>query len=374
MPRELHLSVALDGTGGPTAASLTAAHWTALAALAEEGALDFVTLGDASPPPRKSDPGGLDPVAVLARVAPLTRGLGLVPLAATGPSRALAALAGLDLVSEGRAGRPVEARAEGDGPRTPREPSPAVVALRHDDPAGRWELSARQADVVLLDADRPATARSARRRLEHGAREAGRAPEDLRILLRVAVALNGGTGTLPPAGHRLTGAATALAARLDDLRAESEVDGFHLVPASPATDLPAVVHGLVPALRARGVFRAGYTGYAGRTLRDHLRLPRPAPTPAAGAAPAPAPAPAPAAAPAPAPAAASAPATAAALAPATAAAPAPATAPAPAPATAPAPAPATAPALAPATAAAPTPATAAAPAPAQVLRPTGAVR
>ncbi|MFF3499925.1 FMNH2-dependent monooxygenase [Streptomyces sp. NPDC003247] len=420
MRRPLHLSVALDGTGhraaaravdaGP-AAPFPGARWAALAVLAEQGALDFVTVGDSSEPPTDGRAGRLDAVAALARVAPLTRRIGLVPTVTatrTEPFPTSTALAGLDLVSEGRAGwlvdvptagaggrppapagelwaeaaeaveavarlwdgsehapatrdtvtdrstassadrstappadRPAAPTADSstarstappadrstappadrpaapstdrsttpstdrsaarstardgpppgdiDGPRSsvrgpstvPRPPQgrpPVVVALDVHDADGQWELAARHADVVLLDADGPAAARLARAALLRRAAEAGRGPDALRVLVRVAVGL-GGTGTcaLPPAEARFTGAAAELAALLADWHAAGGVDGFHLLPASAGADLPAVVHELVPWLRERGLFRAGYDG---RTLRDHLGLPRPAGRPA----------------------------------------------------------------------------------------------
>ncbi|MCX4706780.1 hypothetical protein [Streptomyces sp. NBC_01373] len=51
MPRELHVSIELNGTGHHPSASLTAAHWTDLIGLAEQGALDFVAVGDTLTPP-----------------------------------------------------------------------------------------------------------------------------------------------------------------------------------------------------------------------------------------------------------------------------------------------------------------------------------
>lgn len=344
MPRRLHLSVALD-----TIDDHSAAPWMDLIGLAERGALDFVTVGDSLAPPPDGSAGRLDAVAVLARVAPLTSGIGLVPTVTTThtePFHTSTALATLDFVSEGRAGWLVdvshtdaEARAVGrrevappaelwaeaadaaevavrlwdsweddaeirdaatgrfvdrdrlhhidfEGPRfsvrgpsiVPRPPQgrpPIAVALDVHDSDGRWELAASHADVVLLDADQPSTARLARGALLRRTAEAGRDPEALRVLARVAVDLGNGTGagTLPPAELRFTGAATDLAGLLADWHAASGVDGFHLLPASAPADVAAVVHDLVPALRERGLFRAAYTG---RTLRDHLGLPRPA--------------------------------------------------------------------------------------------------
>ncbi|MER7177277.1 LLM class flavin-dependent oxidoreductase, partial [Streptomyces mesophilus] len=117
MPRELHLSVEIGGGhpaepgGDRPAESLTAPYWTALTHLAEQGALDFVTLGDSFAPPPDEHVGRLDPVAVLARVAPSSRRIGLVPTVTTThtePFHTSTALATLDFVSEGRAGWLVE--------------------------------------------------------------------------------------------------------------------------------------------------------------------------------------------------------------------------------------------------------------------------
>ncbi|MFF0584521.1 LLM class flavin-dependent oxidoreductase [Streptomyces sp. NPDC003781] len=345
MPRELHLSIELDGIGHLPAESLDTAHRTDLISLAEQGALDFVTVGDWLAPPLDDSADRLDAVAVLARVAPLTSRIGLVPRVTTThtyPFRTSSALAALDHVSEGRAGwlvdvssteaealavggRGVELWAEAadaaevairlwgsweddaetrdaatgrfidrdwlhhidfEGPHVPvRGPSnvprppqgrpPIAVALDVHDSDGQWELAASHADVVLLDADQPSTAWLARGALLRRAADAGRDPEALRVLVRAAVDLGGGTGpgALPPAELRFTGAAADLAALLADWHETTGVDGFHLLPTSASADLPAVVHDLVPALRERGLFRADYTG---RTLRDHLGLPRPA--------------------------------------------------------------------------------------------------
>ncbi|MFJ3089893.1 LLM class flavin-dependent oxidoreductase [Streptomyces sp. NPDC086838] len=94
--RPLHLAAEI---GGPP--RYDAAHHTGLARLAEGGALDFVTLGDSFARP------GPDALAVLARVAPATRRVGLVPTVTTThtePFHVSSAVATLDWVSRGRAG------------------------------------------------------------------------------------------------------------------------------------------------------------------------------------------------------------------------------------------------------------------------------
>ncbi|MER5731439.1 LLM class flavin-dependent oxidoreductase [Streptomyces sp. NPDC002138] len=135
-----HLALALDGAGAHPAAwrepgsrareLVTAGYWAGLVAEAERGLLDLVTLEDGLGP-RSSSPTGpdgrtdrvrgrLDAVLTAARVAPLTRHIGLLPTVVathTEPFHVSKAIATLDYVSGGRAGllvavsgRPDEAR------------------------------------------------------------------------------------------------------------------------------------------------------------------------------------------------------------------------------------------------------------------------
>jgi alkanesulfonate monooxygenase SsuD/methylene tetrahydromethanopterin reductase-like flavin-dependent oxidoreductase (luciferase family) len=122
-----HLAVALDGTGWHPASwreadarpldLLTARYWADLVAEAERGLLDFVTIEDGLIPqyddPLRADDrtdrvrGRLDAVLIAARVAPLTRHIGLIPTAIvthTEPFHLSKAIATLDYVSSGRAG------------------------------------------------------------------------------------------------------------------------------------------------------------------------------------------------------------------------------------------------------------------------------
>jgi alkanesulfonate monooxygenase SsuD/methylene tetrahydromethanopterin reductase-like flavin-dependent oxidoreductase (luciferase family) len=127
-PRDtLHLAVALDGAGWHPAAwrepdarpdqLLTAGYWTSLIQRAEHGLLDFVTIEDSLRlqsddhfrPDERTDRvrGRLDAVLIAARVAPLTRHIGIVPTAVvthTEPFHVSKAIATLDYVSGGRAG------------------------------------------------------------------------------------------------------------------------------------------------------------------------------------------------------------------------------------------------------------------------------
>ena len=123
----LHLAVALDGTGWHPASwrepdarpldLLKARYWVDVIADAERGLIDFVTVEDAFIPqyddPSTADDrvdrvrGRLDAVLIAARVAPLTRRIGLVPTVVvthTEPFHVSKAIATLDEVSKGRAG------------------------------------------------------------------------------------------------------------------------------------------------------------------------------------------------------------------------------------------------------------------------------
>ncbi|WP_433518618.1 LLM class flavin-dependent oxidoreductase [Nonomuraea sp. CA-143628] len=123
----LHLAVALDGAGWHPAAwreasaqpeaIFSARYWAALVAEAERGLLDFVTIEDSlslqstlpDGPDARADQvrGRFDAVLLVARLAPLTSRIGLVPTATTThtePFHVAIGIATLDHVSGGRAG------------------------------------------------------------------------------------------------------------------------------------------------------------------------------------------------------------------------------------------------------------------------------
>ncbi|MFE4022838.1 LLM class flavin-dependent oxidoreductase [Streptomyces sp. NPDC059101] len=149
VPHHLRLAVALDAPQVPP--RYDAAHHTALARLAERGTLDFVTLGD-----RFGGPGP-DALAVLARIAPATERIGLVPTVTTThtePFHVSTAVATLDWVSRGRAGWTVEVSTTEDEAalvgrpqvlgfaRTGRDPHPAAPV------AEVWPEAGEVADVA----------------------------------------------------------------------------------------------------------------------------------------------------------------------------------------------------------------------------------
>ena len=164
MASALHLAVALDGTGWHPASwresdarpgeLFTAGYWVDLVAEAERGLLDLVTIEDAIGV--RSDrtdqvQGRLDAVLVAARVAPLTRNIGIVPtqlVTHTEPFHASKAIATLDYVSTGRAGVQVRVSTRGDdaalfGRRT-------IPPIRLDEPTtpALAELFEEAADYV----------------------------------------------------------------------------------------------------------------------------------------------------------------------------------------------------------------------------------
>jgi len=124
MTDHLHLAVALDGYGWhpeawrqstATEPVTSGRYWADLATTAERGLLDFVTFDDGLTPQRRRRPeieprwlaGRPDAVLVASRVAPVTRHIGLVPVATvthTEPFHISKAIATLDFVSHGRAG------------------------------------------------------------------------------------------------------------------------------------------------------------------------------------------------------------------------------------------------------------------------------
>jgi alkanesulfonate monooxygenase SsuD/methylene tetrahydromethanopterin reductase-like flavin-dependent oxidoreductase (luciferase family) len=129
----LHLSAAVDQPSAYDAAS-----YLTLARLAERGGLDFVTLEDSFARP------GPDALAVLARLAPATSRIGLVPTVTTThtePFHVQAAVATLDWVSRGRAGWRIDvSTTEGEA---------RLFGRRHAASAGElWQEAGDVADVA----------------------------------------------------------------------------------------------------------------------------------------------------------------------------------------------------------------------------------
>jgi alkanesulfonate monooxygenase SsuD/methylene tetrahydromethanopterin reductase-like flavin-dependent oxidoreductase (luciferase family) len=163
-PTSLHLAVALDGAGWHPAAwrepdarpadLFTPGYWVDLVREAEAGLLDLVTIEDAlslqstdrEGPDERTDQvrGRLDAVQIAARVAPLTRSIGLVPTAVvthTEPFHLSKAIATLDFVSSGRAGARVKVGSSpAEAAHFGRRVLPDVRTLAADDPVAQGAL------------------------------------------------------------------------------------------------------------------------------------------------------------------------------------------------------------------------------------------
>jgi alkanesulfonate monooxygenase SsuD/methylene tetrahydromethanopterin reductase-like flavin-dependent oxidoreductase (luciferase family) len=161
----IHLAVALDGAGWHPAAwreadarpaeLFDAGYWADLLAEAERGLLDFVTVEDSLGPQSDDhfDPdyrtdrvrGRLDAVLIAARIAPRTRGVGLVPTATvtqTEPFHVSKSIATLDYVSTGRAGVRVQISARHDvAAHFGRRALPRLSAGAINDPAVQQQVN-----------------------------------------------------------------------------------------------------------------------------------------------------------------------------------------------------------------------------------------
>jgi alkanesulfonate monooxygenase SsuD/methylene tetrahydromethanopterin reductase-like flavin-dependent oxidoreductase (luciferase family) len=153
----LHLAVALDGAGWHPAAwreprarpteLLTGRYWADVIAEAERGLLDFVTIEDGFTVQSARAgrvAGRLDAVLIAARVAPLTRHIGLIPTVVvthTEPFHISKAIATLDYASNGRAGVRVRVSASPqEAALFGRRTFPDLDLADRDDPAARQLL------------------------------------------------------------------------------------------------------------------------------------------------------------------------------------------------------------------------------------------
>lgn len=305
----LRVGVALDGYGwhrqawrttlrdDPGAPSpLSGRYWEQMAAHAERGLLDFVSIDDAlTPQPGRRpqvSPGRLvgrgDAVLTAARIAAATDHIGVLPVATvthTDPVRTARAIAVLDEISGGRAGWQVrvttsahEAALFGRRPgatvledaaeflRAARAcwtppARPVLAALAHNRRV--YEFAARTVDLVFVT---PADDDELRTILAEIAGLGGPA-----VWADVVVTFGGDTEFGSDAAI-VTGDADEVAdlvVRWHDLGAH----GVRLRPAVHARDLPVIADYLVPALQRTGRFRTAYP--PGETLRTRLGLPTP---------------------------------------------------------------------------------------------------
>jgi len=159
-----------------------------------------------------------------------------------------------------------------------------VVIMRDCSPEG-LRLAAASADVFLVDAMGSADVRRALREM---AASQGRAAGAPKILLNISPLLDisgqaareraaaldamADPRMMPGLSSRFVGTPADFADHLAALKAATGCDGFNILPAVLPDDAEQLVAEVLPLLRQRGLFRASY---AGRTLREHLALPRP---------------------------------------------------------------------------------------------------
>jgi len=167
----------------------------------------------------------------------------------------------------------------------PPQGHPVVVQVDLEDPG--TPLYAALADVLILHHDALEDARRAyveRKTQAMAARRALRILQSVLPILAETEALARRRAFLwdaaiPPGTHaqprakRFVGTPTQLADLLEQWFEAHAADGFHLLPAVLPDGLKELTLSLVPELQRRGRFRREYTG---RTLREHLHLPRPA--------------------------------------------------------------------------------------------------
>jgi alkanesulfonate monooxygenase SsuD/methylene tetrahydromethanopterin reductase-like flavin-dependent oxidoreductase (luciferase family) len=139
-----------------------AGYWAELAAEAERGLLDFVTIEDSltlqSENPFEPDDridrvrGRLDAVLIAARIAPRTRRIGLVPTATvthTEPFHTSKSIATLDYVSAGRAGVRVQVSGRHDAAgHFGRRELPRLSVASINDPAAHEHIAAYLAEAA----------------------------------------------------------------------------------------------------------------------------------------------------------------------------------------------------------------------------------
>lgn len=277
-----------------------------LARLAERGGLDFVAFDDElalAYAPVRTTASRLDAARVACRVAPATTRVGLVATLDTSyldPVHVATAISTLHEKSGGRAGWQVGAsqarllgateevwarlareiasvvaarRArpdEADGSRVHAGPPPAVVVRADSVPAAR--VAGRLADVARIEALDAQSARSLRQQVRRAAAEAGRDPDDVRVLIDLVAVISpdaasararrdllGDLSASEPAWVRTLshlGSSQQLADLVEAWVSEEVVDGFTVLPGSLPHDLRALVGEVVPSLQERGLLEA----------------------------------------------------------------------------------------------------------------------
>ncbi len=256
-----------------------------LAATAERGTLDFIALGEdfrLESEGNRPRSGALDAAVGSARLAKLTTRIGFVPTISTShidPHHVAAAVTAINAVSSGRAAWQASAqvpeatvtavRQSWDAERE--TPAPVVVRAGN---AESLDLAARHADVVRILAVDVDSALAQRRRVREIAAEAGRNPDDVRVLVDLYSVTGpdraSAQARLELLGHidggrqrentiSFVGTPTDLAGLIETWFRAGAADGFVVTPSSLHVDVFGLVDGVVPVLQHAGVFRKSYS-------------------------------------------------------------------------------------------------------------------
>ena len=293
----------LSGTGAPRAwqrsedteaESFIMGRLAGLASLADRGGVDFLALDSSfrlGGPWRRD--AWLDGAVAASRLSRHTHRATLVatvPLGVTEPAHVAGAITSVHRASAERAGWQVEpstashrssARAVDavisawSAPTARHRTGPVAGAPERARPLVvvgvrsplDLELAAARADIARLTVSTLEEARLARASIRVAAREWGRRPEDVRVLVDIHTVISGDQrsaqarwellaaleGGSSAGGLRAVGTAADLATLWHNWVRAGAADGFTVIPASVPTDVIALVQDVVPELTARGL-------------------------------------------------------------------------------------------------------------------------
>src|SRR5690625_1059952 len=261
----------------PDAESFIMGRLAGLASLADKGGVDLVTLDEtfhAAGRRRRDD--WLDGAVATSRLARHTTSAALVAavsLTRTRPENVGGAIASVHRASAGRAGWQLETGA--DVPQRAvdavlrqwqgRQQRPRVVVPVRN--AVDAELAAARGDVARLSVATFDEARAAREAIRSAAQDWGRSPDDVQVLVDVHALISADAASAAarwdllnsleevpkPYPLRSHGTAADLVELWSSWVRGGAADGFTVIPASLPTDVVALVHEVIPALRAKGL-------------------------------------------------------------------------------------------------------------------------
>lgn len=136
-----------------------------------------------------------------------------------------------------------------------RSPQDMPVLVLSDLSISDMDIAARAADVLLLDERSAEDTKARHDDLKRRVAARGRDPDAVKVLMNVSPVADG-----KPA---------ALADKLEEQFRSTRCDGFNILMPPQLSALDDFVDLVLPELRRRGLFRAGYRG---ATLRSHLGL------------------------------------------------------------------------------------------------------